>query len=111
MNRIKNGASPFVKQGQNVVGNQNEKDLKNLWNYPDGFKQTDNNSNISNNPDVDTMKDGGPMSGNTRYQIHHIIPIGRGGQVYNFNNLAIVTPLYHCSMLEYQYHQGGGKKQ
>ena len=51
------------------------------------------------------------MSGNTRYQIHHIIPIGRGGQVYNFNNLAIVTPLYHCSMLEYQYHQGGGKKQ
>ena len=109
--KIMYGYAPFVKQGQNTVSNQNEKNIKDLWQYPDDFNKLPNPYNTSNVPDVETMKDSEEMSGNTRYQIHHIIPIGRGGQVYNFNNLAIVTPLYHCSMLEYKYHQGGGKKQ
>ena len=115
-NKMMYGYAPFVKNGQNVVSGQDNKDIKdikNLWRYPDNFEKLPNPYNISNVPDTSTMEDVNldEKNGNTRYQIHHIIPIGRGGEVYNFNNLVIVTPLYHCSMLEYKYHQGGGKKQ
>jgi hypothetical protein len=41
-----------------------------------------------------------------RYQIHHASPIHRGGDVYNFDNLQIVTPAYHESALDTGYHYG-----
>ena len=40
------------------------------------------------------------------YQLHHITPIQKGGDVYNFDNLFITTPKYHGIVLDPKYHYG-----
>lgn len=66
---------------------------------------------LKKNPNQLTYFDRDELKGNNRYNIHHIVPIGRGGSVYSFDNLVIVTPLMHCQMLDYNYHQQGGSKE
>jgi len=48
------------------------------------------------------------LGGQTTYQIHHNTPINQGGDVYNFDNLTIVTPRYHKDILLPDYHMGYG---
>tara|TARA_R100000697_G_scaffold95155_1_gene107082 strand:+ start:415 stop:615 length:201 start_codon:yes stop_codon:yes gene_type:complete len=38
--------------------------------------------------------------------MHHMTPIKKGGEVLNFENIAIVTPLLHDSLLDESYHYG-----
>lgn len=40
------------------------------------------------------------------YVLHHRTPISKGGPVYDFRNLAIVTPKFHQSILDKLYHFG-----
>ena len=40
------------------------------------------------------------------YVIHHKIPIHAGGDVYNLDNMVIVTPRMHQEILDKQYHFG-----
>lgn len=42
------------------------------------------------------------------YQLHHNTPINKGGKVYDFDNLTIVTPRYHKEILSPAYHLGYG---
>jgi len=39
------------------------------------------------------------IGGKVKYEIHHNTPINQGGEVYNFDNLTIVTPRYHKDIL------------
>ncbi len=48
------------------------------------------------------------LGGQNTYQIHHNTPINQGGEVYNFDNLTIVTPRYHKEILSPSYHKGYG---
>ncbi len=41
-----------------------------------------------------------------KYNIHHNTPINQGGDVFNFDNLTIVTPRYHKEILSPSYHKG-----
>ncbi|MFO0615283.1 MAG: RHS repeat-associated core domain-containing protein [Polyangiaceae bacterium] len=38
------------------------------------------------------------------YQIHHITPIHQGGDVYDIDNMIVVTPRYHQEVLDPGYH-------
>ena len=40
------------------------------------------------------------------YILHHKTPIHAGGEVYNLDNLAIVTPRMHQEILDKAYHFG-----
>jgi hypothetical protein len=40
------------------------------------------------------------------YQLHHNTPINQGGNVYDFDNITIVTPKYHKEVLDPKYHKG-----
>ena len=42
------------------------------------------------------------------YEIHHNTPINQGGEVYDFDNLTIVTPRYHKEILSPEFHFGYG---
>ena len=42
------------------------------------------------------------------YILHHRDPIASGGGVYDMNNIAIVTPAIHQSILDPKFHFGGG---
>ena len=48
------------------------------------------------------------IGGKVKYEIHHNTPINQGGEVYNFDNLTIVTPRYHKDILLPEYHRGYG---
>lgn len=48
------------------------------------------------------------VGGQNTYQLHHNTPINQGGDVYNFDNLTIVTPRYHKEILSPSYHKGYG---
>lgn len=48
------------------------------------------------------------LGGQETYQIHHKTPINQGGEVYNMDNLIIVTPRFHKEILSPQYHYGYG---
>lgn len=41
-----------------------------------------------------------------RYILHHRDPIANGGSVYDMNNLVVVTPLMHQSILDSKFHFG-----
>ena len=43
---------------------------------------------------------------NAKYNIHHKTPINQGGEVYDFDNLYIVTPKFHKEVLDKAYHGG-----
>ena len=40
------------------------------------------------------------------YQLHHNVPINKGGSVYSIDNITIVTPRYHQGVLAGGYHYG-----
>ncbi|MEU9447308.1 DUF6531 domain-containing protein [Streptomyces sp. NPDC048277] len=46
------------------------------------------------------------IPGQGRYVLHHVQPIGRGGGVYDLDNLVVVTPRYHKEVLDGGYHFG-----
>ncbi|MFJ2832699.1 RHS repeat-associated core domain-containing protein [Streptomyces sp. NPDC087263] len=46
------------------------------------------------------------IPGQGRYVLHHVQPIGRGGGVYDLDNLVVVTPRYHKEILDGGYHYG-----
>ena len=48
------------------------------------------------------------LGGQKRYVLHHKTPIHAGGEVFNMDNLYIVTPKYHKEILSPQYHYGYG---
>ncbi|SIO87637.1 polymorphic toxin-type HINT domain-containing protein [Nocardiopsis sp. JB363] len=48
------------------------------------------------------------VGGQRSYVLHHITPIGRGGGVYDLDNIMVVTPRYHRDILDPDYHYGGG---
>jgi hypothetical protein len=54
-------------------------------------------------PTVDSSQS---VGGQWTYQLHHVTPINRGGGVYDLNNIVVVTPRYHQSVLEPGYHYG-----
>lgn len=43
------------------------------------------------------------------YSLHHVVPIQRGGNVYDLENLYVVTPKYHEEILTPSYHKGKKK--
>lgn len=45
----------------------------------------------------------------TKYTIHHSIPINNGGSVFDIDNLIITTPKYHKEILDPILHYGGNK--
>lgn len=44
------------------------------------------------------------LGGRDTYEIHHKTPIHDGGEVYDMDNLVIVTPRYHKEILDPAYH-------
>jgi RHS repeat-associated protein len=48
------------------------------------------------------------FGGGRNYVLHHVQPIQHGGGVYDMDNLAVVTPLYHSQILSPSYHYGNG---
>lgn len=40
------------------------------------------------------------------YNLHHAIPLNQGGEVYNLDNIYVVTPRFHQSVLDPDYHGG-----
>lgn len=42
-----------------------------------------------------------------KYVLHHATPISKGGSVYDFDNIWIVTPRFHREILGTDYHYGG----
>ncbi|MBV6827297.1 S-type pyocin domain-containing protein [Pseudomonas sp. PD9R] len=40
---------------------------------------------------------GEQVGGREKFEIHHVHPIGRGGEVYNIDNMAITTPKSHIA--------------
>jgi len=44
------------------------------------------------------------VGGKIKYEIHHKTPIHDGGEVYDIDNLVIVTPRYHKEILDPAYH-------
>lgn len=44
------------------------------------------------------------LPGHGKFQLHHITPIHEGGGVYDLDNLAVVTPVYHDEILDPAYH-------
>ncbi|HGH4642740.1 TPA: HNH endonuclease signature motif containing protein [Enterobacter asburiae] len=38
------------------------------------------------------------VGGRTRYELHHITPIKDGGDVYNIDNIRILTPKRHIDL-------------
>ena len=71
-------------------------------NLAKGFKQID----------LERMKGGGAPSvdpsqalgGRANYELHHARPIQHGGEVYDIDNIVVVTPRYHKEVLEPAYH-------
>ena len=41
---------------------------------------------------------GGRVGGRTKFEIHHIKPIGEGGEVYNVDNMGVATPKRHIEI-------------
>ena len=63
-------------------------------------------NNISN-----MSKDNAPIAveeqwfgSRSKYELHHKKPIWDGGDVYNLDNLVIVSPRYHQEILDKDYH-------
>ena len=62
--------------------------------------------------DISRMKNGGAPSvdpsqalgGKASYELHHGKPIQHGGEVYDVDNIVVVTPRYHKEVLESAYH-------
>lgn len=50
------------------------------------------------------------FGGRSRYELHHVVPRSRGGEVYDLDNIVVVTPRYHREVLEPSFHYGGGKR-
>jgi hypothetical protein len=48
------------------------------------------------------------FGGRTRYELHHVTPVSRGGAEFDLNNIVVVTPRYHQDVLSTSYHYGGG---
>lgn len=44
------------------------------------------------------------LGARSRYELHHKKPIWDGGDVYNLDNLVIVSPRYHQEILDKDYH-------
>lgn len=40
------------------------------------------------------------------YELHHVTPINRGGDVYDLSNLMVTTPRFHKEVLKRDYHYG-----
>ncbi|MDX2306094.1 MAG: HNH endonuclease signature motif containing protein [Microscillaceae bacterium] len=51
-----------------------------------------------------TAKENQWLGERTTYEIHHKIPIHDGGDVYNMDNMVILTPRYHKEILNPNYH-------
>ncbi len=49
-------------------------------------------------------------AGRDRYEIHHIVPVSRGGGECNLDNVLVVTPRFDAEVLEGSYHFGGGRR-
>jgi hypothetical protein len=62
--------------------------------------------------DIARMKNGGAPSvdpsqalgARASYELHHAAPIQHGGEVYDVDNIIVVTPRYHKEVLEPAYH-------
>lgn len=48
------------------------------------------------------------FGGRTRYELHHVTPVSRGGAEFDLDNIVVVTPRYHQDVLSTSYHYGGG---
>jgi hypothetical protein len=50
--------------------------------------------------------------GQQRYELHHRKPVHLAGELYDLDNLVVVTPVYHQEVLEPATHYGkkGGTK-
>lgn len=57
-----------------------------------------------NAPRVSTLQKG--ANGSDTFQLHHAVPIQRGGGVYDLDNIVVVTPRYHDAILDPSYHYG-----
>ncbi|WP_282703614.1 RHS repeat-associated core domain-containing protein, partial [Streptomyces sp. CC219B] len=57
-----------------------------------------------NAPKVSGLQKG--ANGSDTYQLHHAVPIQRGGGVYDLDNIVVVTPRYHDDVLDPSYHKG-----
>ncbi|WP_341478404.1 HNH endonuclease signature motif containing protein [Clostridium perfringens] len=44
------------------------------------------------------------LGSRSKYELHHKKPIWDGGDVYNLDNLVIVSPRYHQEILDKDYH-------
>jgi hypothetical protein len=46
------------------------------------------------------------LPGRDRFELHHVHPRYLGGGVFDVDNIMVVTPLFHNSVLEPRYHYG-----
>jgi hypothetical protein len=47
------------------------------------------------------------FGGRFRYELHHIVPVSRGGAEFDPDNIVVVTPRDHQEVLDPSYHYGG----
>ncbi|MFY8264744.1 HNH endonuclease signature motif containing protein [Clostridium perfringens] len=62
-----------------------------------------NISNISKGNAPIAVEEQGLWS-RSKYELHHKKPIWDGGDVYNLDNIVIVSPRYHQEILDKDYH-------
>lgn len=93
------------------------KEFKDFDDFREAFWKSVSNSNYSqefNTSNINRMKNGkapfAPSSeaykGQKKYILHHKQPIGKGGEVYNLDNLLVVSPKMHQQILDPKYHFG-----
>ncbi len=93
----------FRKEFWKTVGNSS---------YADEFMINGDMTNIyrMRNGGAPLVLDTQIISGSVTYQIHHKTPIHQNGEVFNLNNLVVVTPRYHAEILIPEYHGYNGFK-
>ena len=57
-------------------------------------------------PRTDPSQWNGQINQLKSYNLHHKIPINKGGGVYDIDNIVIVTPKFHKEILDPKFHRG-----
>lgn len=98
-----------------VAESMSGKTFKNFDHFREEFWKTVNSSKYSKQFDeisrTNMAKGKAPLVHESQivktkdvYELHHITPINKGGNVYDLSNICIVTPRFHKEVLTREYH-------